>query len=204
VRQRVNDGCVNRPAARRRPATASETPSGRATPSVASNLLPPLPAPADNAAMESEPTKADPPKRKRRWFQFSLRSLMIGVTLFCLVVGGYIGSQVKTVRDRKSWLEEHKRAPMRGDLVVSTGDESKSPNAIRRWFGDEAIRLIALPPDEDNQMMKKLFPEAIILQTQLKPKSFSATQQRAEDEAARYRSMLGEEHMRPARPSTQP
>jgi hypothetical protein len=35
----------------------------------------------DNAAMQTEPTKADPPKRKRRWFQFSLRTLMIGVTL---------------------------------------------------------------------------------------------------------------------------
>src|SRR5437660_677517 len=26
--------------------------------------------------MQTEPPKADPPKRKRRWFQFSLRSLM--------------------------------------------------------------------------------------------------------------------------------
>jgi hypothetical protein len=34
----------------------------------------PLPAPADNAAMEADPPKADPPKRKRRWFQFSLRT----------------------------------------------------------------------------------------------------------------------------------
>jgi hypothetical protein len=27
--------------------------------------------------MQSEPSNADPPKRKRRWFQFSLRTLMI-------------------------------------------------------------------------------------------------------------------------------
>jgi hypothetical protein len=31
--------------------------------------------------MEAEPPKAEPPKRKRRWFQFSLRMLLIGVTL---------------------------------------------------------------------------------------------------------------------------
>jgi hypothetical protein len=31
--------------------------------------------------MEAESPKADPPKRKRRWFQFSLRTLMIGVTI---------------------------------------------------------------------------------------------------------------------------
>ena len=39
-------------------------------------MLRPL-APADNAAMQIEPTKSDRPKRKRRWFQFSLRSLMV-------------------------------------------------------------------------------------------------------------------------------
>ncbi len=31
--------------------------------------------------MEAEPPKADPLKRKRRWFQFSLRTLMIGGTV---------------------------------------------------------------------------------------------------------------------------
>jgi hypothetical protein len=34
---------------------------------------------ADNAAMETEPSKADSPKRKRRRFQFRLRTLLIGV-----------------------------------------------------------------------------------------------------------------------------
>jgi hypothetical protein len=43
----------------------------------------PLPAVGDNAAMEAEPFKAEPPKRKRRWFQFSLRSLRVLVTLVC-------------------------------------------------------------------------------------------------------------------------
>ncbi len=52
------------------------------------SLLPPLPAPADNAAMEAEPPNADPPKRKRRWFQFSLRTLLIGVTIFSVSCGG--------------------------------------------------------------------------------------------------------------------
>ena len=51
-----------------------------------SQFLAPLPEQADNAAMQTEPPEADPPKRKRRWFQFSLRSLLIGVTLFCAAV----------------------------------------------------------------------------------------------------------------------
>jgi hypothetical protein len=39
-----------------------------------------LPVPGNNVAKQTEPSKADPPKRKRRWFQFSLRTLMIVVT----------------------------------------------------------------------------------------------------------------------------
>ena len=31
--------------------------------------------------MQSEPPKADPPKGKRRWFQFSLRTLLVVVLL---------------------------------------------------------------------------------------------------------------------------
>ena len=37
----------------------------------------PLPAVRDNSAMEADPPVAATPKRKRRWFQFSLRTLMI-------------------------------------------------------------------------------------------------------------------------------
>ena len=39
---------------------------------------------ADNAAMQSEPSKAEPPKRQRRWFQFGLRTLLILVFLLCV------------------------------------------------------------------------------------------------------------------------
>jgi hypothetical protein len=68
------------------------------------NLLLPLPAVGDNAAMQTEPRKTDPPKRKRRWFQFSLRSLLIGVTL--TAVGcGYVARQAEVVRERQAFLD---------------------------------------------------------------------------------------------------
>jgi hypothetical protein len=44
--------------------------------------------------MQTEPIKAEPPKRKRRWFQFSLRALMALVTPL-VVVCGYVGWQAK-------------------------------------------------------------------------------------------------------------
>jgi hypothetical protein len=34
--------------------------------------------------MPTEPPNAEPPKRKRRWYQFSLRTLMIVVTMLCV------------------------------------------------------------------------------------------------------------------------
>ena len=59
--------------------------------------------------MQTESPKAAPPKRKRRWFQFSLRSLMIVVMLLAVPLG-YVGWQAKIVRERKAmarwiWLE---------------------------------------------------------------------------------------------------
>ena len=64
----------------------------------------PLPAVGDNAAMD-EPPNAEPPKRKRRWFQFSLRSLLIMVTLFCAVIGGYVRWQANIVKERQTWID---------------------------------------------------------------------------------------------------
>ncbi len=62
-----------------------------------------LPASGDNAAMQTEPSKAEPPKRKRRWLQFSLRTLMIVVTLLA-VPCAYVGWQTRIVIDRKAVL----------------------------------------------------------------------------------------------------
>jgi hypothetical protein len=59
----------------------------------------PLPAAEDNAAMQADPPKAEPPKRKRRWFQFHVRTLMIGVTLLAVPMG-YVGWHAKIVRER--------------------------------------------------------------------------------------------------------
>jgi hypothetical protein len=44
-------------------------------------------------------------------FQFRLRTLLIGVTVFCIVAGGYFGWQAKKVDERKALLR----------LVMSNG-----------------------------------------------------------------------------------
>ncbi len=48
-----------------------------------------LPAIGDNAAMEAEPNQVEPPKRKRRWFQFSLRMpFVVTVVLELSILSG--------------------------------------------------------------------------------------------------------------------
>jgi hypothetical protein len=44
----------------------------------------PLPTPNDYAAMEAEPIKAEPAKRKRRWFQFRLRTWFVVMTILAV------------------------------------------------------------------------------------------------------------------------
>jgi hypothetical protein len=59
----------------------------------------------DNLRMQIDQPKSDPPKRKRRRFQFSLRSLLIVVTLLA-VTCAYVGWQAKIVRERKETMTE--------------------------------------------------------------------------------------------------
>ncbi len=50
--------------------------------------------------MQTEPSNADPPKRKRRWFQFSLRTLMI-LTAIVALACGWLGSKIEQKRRQR-------------------------------------------------------------------------------------------------------
>jgi hypothetical protein len=54
----------------------------------------------DNPIVPIEPLKAEPPKRKRRWFQFSLRTVMI-FTALVAVVCGWLGSKIERKREER-------------------------------------------------------------------------------------------------------
>jgi hypothetical protein len=58
-----------------------------------------LPAVGDNAAMKAEP------KRKRRWFQFSLRSLMIVATLLAIPCA-YVSWQAEIAKRRMAMYQQ--------------------------------------------------------------------------------------------------
>ena len=75
----------------------------------------------------------DRPKRNRLWFQFSLRTLLIGVTFFCLVVGGYVDWQAKIVRERRA---EFNRTVDTRLVGIADNDEERVIPWIRRVLGD--------------------------------------------------------------------
>jgi hypothetical protein len=127
--------------------------------------LPRLPAAADNAAMQTEPPQAEPPKRKRRWFQFSLRSLLIVVTVLAAVCG-YVGWQAKIVNHRRELLRGIRDGSARYSLATDLPltDPPRIP-WIREWLGDSAVWAIgyrpnSIPPNLNE--LKACFPEAII------------------------------------------
>jgi hypothetical protein len=124
--------------------------------------------------------------RKRRWFQFSLRTLLIGVTLLG-VACGYVAWQAKIVRGREAILKHlidggggyfrvsigpsgHKTYSVCGDVPIPENGkwlvpshEYEPPSWIRRWLGDECICAIWLPESftaADVCNVADYFPEA--------------------------------------------
>jgi hypothetical protein len=66
--------------------------------------LPPLPAPADNAAMEAEQPKTAPPILRRRWYQFSLRTVLI-FTVVVAVACALVGRRIERKRRERGTIE---------------------------------------------------------------------------------------------------
>jgi hypothetical protein len=109
-------------------------------------------------------------KSDRRWFRFSLRTLLVFVTLFCC----WLAWETSVVHERKAL-----RAELKGFQFVPAENWEKrfapgypAPRAtakvplLRSWLGDEAIqeiwfiRHVQQISDEDLARLKKTFPEA--------------------------------------------
>jgi hypothetical protein len=80
-----------------------------------------LPAAADNAAKQTEPPKGDPPKRKRRWFQFSLRTMMVVVTLLALACWGAV-DRARLIRERDE-ARQREAAALKAMELLNYGSE---------------------------------------------------------------------------------
>ena len=95
-------------------------------------------------------------------FQFGLRTLLIGVTLLCVVIGGYTKWQASIVRERQAWLDSHPRQNilLKQMKHFARADDSQRPSLIRVWLGDKASSGIFAYSHEDAETAARLFPEA--------------------------------------------
>jgi hypothetical protein len=123
-----------------------------------------LPKVGDNADMQTDPPNSDPPKRKPRRFRFSLRSLMIVVTLLAVPLG-YVGWQAKIVRERREFLASTGRWC---EITIWKTDAKKRPALprVRLWLGDQPVRRIGLPlttEKTERESIAAMFAEAEVL-----------------------------------------
>jgi hypothetical protein len=107
---------------------------------------------------------ADQPSPRRR-FQFRLRTLLIVVTLLS-VPCAYIGRQARVVAERRAWLAAHPISQRDQlwdslDCLITLGDQTEYPSLVRRWIGDEAIRILFVG-QSDAETAEALFPEAAV------------------------------------------
>jgi Leucine Rich repeat len=99
----------------------------------------------DNAAMQTAPPKAEPPKRKRRWFQFSLRTLMI-VTVICAIASAWVTGR----RDQKRKEQEAVSAIVKlgglawYDYESVRGARPSGPAGLREFLGDSFFSEVAV------------------------------------------------------------
>jgi hypothetical protein len=99
-------------------------------------------------------------KRKCRWFQFSLRTLLIAVTLSAVPLG-YVGWEAKVVAGRRLLLESQCSC-----IVGEISDEKRTIPLIRRCLGDiQCIHIVAKDEvtDAELERYRDAFPEAVVL-----------------------------------------
>jgi hypothetical protein len=112
--------------------------------------------------MADNPTSPDP---KRRWYQFRLRTVLIGVAILSIPLI-YAGRQAQNVRVRKAMIETIQDAGGSVYPFASVGLFSDGPALwCRKLFGDPGYGLVNLPPAMSTRAsaVQKLFPETTVV-----------------------------------------
>jgi hypothetical protein len=121
--------------------------------------------PQDNAVMSEQPI-SDPPKRRRRRFQFRLGTAFIVMTTFCV----WCWSEAHLASKRHQIIERlSPYGPKYPGIEVGASGITfyKGPSAPwpLNWFGEQGYWMISVPedaPDEAITSIRQLFPEAEI------------------------------------------
>jgi hypothetical protein len=117
--------------------------------------------------MPKEPSTAELTKPRRRWFQFRLRTLLIGTAVLGSACG-YVVHEAKIVAQRSVWLDAHGMdmlylESMGGDSLFHSGDRDQEPSRIRLLLGDVSYHRIILNdamPIAEKKAAAAIFPES--------------------------------------------
>lgn len=104
------------------------------------------------------------PPSPRRWFRFSLRTLLIAVAVLS-IPGAYVAHEWRVVKERRAALEEAEAAAPRRFHTAKANPAVSDISRLRRAFGDEEILfcLYAGPiPQKTLNRFRAAFPETSI------------------------------------------
>src|SRR3954462_2715909 len=97
-------------------------------------------------------------KPKRRWLQFSLRTMLVLVTIVCVGLGWWVQRSKEWIRQRHEWLANH---PGQSGLNIGpTLHQPLAPFSLR-LFGESGMPRIYVTPGDDRLEATRLFPEAV-------------------------------------------
>jgi len=97
-------------------------------------------------------------KPKRRWLRFSIRTLLVAVTLFCV----WLGWQWRIVQERRAVKEL-----LHGKAFALAAYDPPYANFVRRMLGDAPLlRNLGCEnlTSDEIQRVKKAFPELVEFQ----------------------------------------
>lgn len=88
--------------------------------------------------MSAQSVKPDAvtPTRQRRWFQFSLRTVLVVVTLLCIGPGGYVAYEQRKARKQKAAVEAIEK--LGGEVRYDRTTPVRS-GMLRQILGDESF-----------------------------------------------------------------
>ena len=98
------------------------------------------------------------PKSRFGWLTFSIRTLLIAVTVFCV----WLGWEMSVVRERTTLIDTLVKA----DCNIMFPVDETSPSPLRRLLGDQDVSLIEFSSavsDAEKALAQKVFPEAKII-----------------------------------------
>ena len=75
----------------------------------------------------------------RRWYQFSLKTLLVVLTLLCVGPGGYVAYEQSKARRQKAAVEAIEKI---GGRISYDPKVSQRPNWLKSILGDDSFKAI--------------------------------------------------------------